>query len=140
MNQSTKAMIIASVMIDQGLNRAEAMKQAWNLVKVPQESRVAGVTFENRQKAIQHLTRYPPANIEISLARDKGNQYDSNAVAVVASVVNRGSYTIGFLPKNLAKMLAPVLDRGEDVESTLKEIAGGYSAEAKYGLVISFKL
>jgi hypothetical protein len=140
MNQSAKAMIIASRMINEGINRTEAMKQAWNLVKLPQVSRVAGVTFENRQKAIQHLTRYPQANIEISLERDKGNQYDSNAVAVVASVVNRGSYIIGFLPKNLAALLAPVLDRGESVESTLKEIAGGYSANAKYGLVISFKL
>lgn len=137
MKSSAKAMLIASQMSKLGYSRADAMIKAWSLVKKkPIETKVSGVTYEKRQKAIEHLTRYPSNNIGISLEREKTNLYDANAVAVMASVTGRGSYCMGYLPKPLASIVAPIMDRGESVISSLKQISGGYSNSAKYGLVI----
>lgn len=141
MKPSTKAMLIASQISKLGFSRAEATKKAWELVKQPRiETKVSGVTFENRQKAINHLTRYSPEEIGISLERDRGNLYDRNAVAVIASVTGRGSYCMGYLPKPLASIVAPVIDKGEIVMSNLKQITGGFSANANRGLVIDINL
>ena len=53
--------------------------------------RVKGVTYGNRQRAIEHLTRYASEDIHISLERDAGNSADRNATAVIAAVKGKGS-------------------------------------------------
>jgi len=59
--KNSKVMTIANKLVAQGYNRANAMIKAWVLVKMPLvETKVAGVTFGNRQKAIEHLSRYSP--------------------------------------------------------------------------------
>jgi hypothetical protein len=46
-------------------------------------------------------------NLTLQLLRDPGNQYDANAIAVVHDKHGQ----IGFVPRDLAKQLAPALDK-----------------------------
>jgi len=50
----SKVMTIANRLVKQGYNRANAMIKAWVLVRMPLvETKVAGVTYGKRQKAIE---------------------------------------------------------------------------------------
>ena len=125
----SKVMTIANRLVKQGYNRANAMVKAWALVKMPQ-------LLTKRQKAIEHLKRYAPELITISLYRDTRNAYDKNAIAVIATVQGKGSYTMGYVPKALAAFIAPLIDSGKRVYSTLRAIKGLYQPYMNYGLEI----
>ena len=73
-----------------GLTLSAAFKKAWELIKGKAiESKVAGVTKGNRQKALHRiLTHYTPNQVRVWLERDKANLHDNNAVAVMISVNN----------------------------------------------------
>lgn len=89
----SKVMTIANRLVKQGYNRANAMVKAWVLVKMQSVStKVSGVTYCKRQQAIEHLTHYRTKDIRISLCRDRANAFDSNAIAVIAAVRNKGAY------------------------------------------------
>jgi len=135
--QHSKVMTIANRLVTQGYNRANAMMKAWVLVKLPLvETKVAGVTFGNRQKAIEHLSRYNPQEIRISLRRERENAYDVNAIAVYASVEGKGAYQMGYLPKALAAFIAPLMDTGKQVSALVQEVRGMYQPFMNYGLGI----
>ena len=137
----SKVMTIANRLVKQGYNRANAMVKAWVLVKLPNIcTKVAGVTYGKRQQAIEHLTHYRPENIRISLYRDKANAYDSNAVAVIATVRGKGSYTMGYLPKALAAFIAPLMDAGRTITSRLASIKGTNEPYLNYGLGIEVRI
>ncbi len=137
----SKVMTIANRLVRQGYNRANAMIKAWVLIKMPLvETKVAGVTFGNRQKAIEHLTRYQPEEISIELIRERDSAYDINSVAVVASVEGKGSYTMGYLPRTLAAFIAPLLDAGKAIGSAYKEVRGKYQPYMNYGLAITLEV
>ena len=133
----SKVMTIANRLVKQGYNRANAMVKAWALVKMPLLlTKVSCVTYGKRQKAIKHLTHYRPELVKVSLFRDSENCFDKNAVAVIATVEGKGSYTIGYLPKALSAFIAPLMDGGKRVCSILKAIKGLYQPYMNYGLEI----
>ena len=137
----SKVMTIANKLVTQGYNRANAMVKAWVLVKMPLvETKVSGVTFGKRQKAIQHLSRYNPQDITINLVRERENPQDNNAVAVYAAVRGKGRYCMGYLPKALAAFIAPLMDAGKAVHSTFKEIRGLYEPYMNYGSGIEVRV
>lgn len=101
---NSKVLTIANKLVKEGYNRANAMVKAWILAKMPVvETKVSGVTYGKRQTAIEHLTYYKPEQIRIILKRDKQNQHDHNAIAVIAAVEGKGSYCVGYLPKPLRR-------------------------------------
>ncbi len=133
----SKVMTIANRLVKQGYNRANAMVKAWVLVKMPSVlTKVSGVTYGKRQQAIEHLTHYCPENIRISLYRDRTNAYDSNAIAVIATVRGKGSYTMGYLPKALSAFIAPLMDAGKTIISRFTEVRGTGEPYMNYGLGI----
>ena len=137
----SKVMVIANRLVKQGYNRVNAMVKAWVLVKMPLvETKVAGVTFGRRQQAIEHLARYQAEQISITLVRDRGNTHDANAVAVIATVAGKGSYTMGYLPRALAAFIAPLLDAGKTIGSAYKEVRGLYAPYMNYGLAITLRV
>lgn len=139
--QHSKVMTIANRLVKQGYNRANAMVKAWVLVKLPNIcTKVAGVTYGKRQQAIEHLTHYRPENIRISLYRDNANAYDRNAIAVIATVKGKGSYTMGYLPKALAAFIAPLMDAGRTITSRLAGIRGTNEPYLNYGLGIEVRI
>lgn len=137
----SKVMTIANKLVAQGYNRTNAMVKAWALAKLPLvKTKVAGVTFGNRQKAIEHLSHYNPADIYITLKRDRNNPTDRNAVAVIATVNGKGSYCMGYLTRALAAFVAPLMDAGKEIASRFKEIRGLHRPYMNYGLAIEIKL
>lgn len=112
--------------------QSESLRLAWQLTKRPIELKAVGVTFGNRQVALQHLMRYPRTRIELTLVRER-NPHDPNAIAVIARVHGKGSAAIGYLPREWAAVFAPLMDRNISVPVRFESITGG-RAFGHYGL------
>ena len=123
-------------------DRQFAFQKAWEIVKDdrPLGSRVAGVSFGNRQRALSKLEQYKPEMIMVTLARETENPHDANAVKVLVNVENRDKYHLGYLPKKMASLLAPLLDKGFEPTATFKTVTGGYEDKATRGALIGIEL
>lgn len=137
----SKVCIIANRLIKQGVNRSEAFRRAWTIVKAAKiETKVSGVTFGSRQKALERLTHYETDKISIRLEREAANEYDSNAIQVIATVTDKGSYTVGYINKQLAAIIAPLIDCGKAVKATFQEIRGKYKSYHNLGMEVSLSI
>ena len=137
----SKVMTMANRFVRQGYSRSNAMKKAWGVAKNPDIStKVKGVTMNRRQEAIAHLTRYSAADISITLERESDNATDRNAVAVIATVKGKGSYKMGYVPKYLAMVIAPLMDAHKAVTAAFREVRGGERAKLNYGLAIAIRI
>lgn len=76
-------------------------------------SKVKGVTIGNRQTLLRRLTRYAPQDVFLSFVREPNNPADPNAIQVIAGVRGKGQAVIGYVAKELAAELAPILDSGK---------------------------
>lgn len=96
--------------------------------------KVAGVTYENRQEIIAKLQGTEPVVIK----PEPENPYDKNAIAVVVGFEGE-VYHIGYVPKELAAELAPLLEE-EDLIGKIWNITGGFvkwdGTEATRGVVV----
>lgn len=138
-SRKSSACIIANNLVKQGMTRRAAMIQAWITVKLRSiVTRAAGVTYGNRQKLLSRLARYTAEQITITLRHEQGNRFDRNAVQVVAGVKGKGSAVIGYLNRQLAAVIAPLMDKGKRIVSTFRAVTGGESLHLTYGL--SFEL
>ena len=134
-------MVIANSLVKQGISRSAAMIRAWITVKLQTiRTKAAGVTFGRRQALIERLTRYSSEEITIELQRENGNAYDRNAVQIVAAVKGKGSAVIGYINRELAKAIAPLLDKGKAVKAAFETITGGHEYGLNYGLNVAISL
>lgn len=115
----------ANHLVSTGLNRCEAFKAAWLMDKRGGIAKVAGVTHDNRQRLIERLSAYSHYKITISLQRDKANIFDTNAIAVIASVQGKGSAIVGYIQAMTAFKLAMLIDKGIKLKAMLAGIVGG---------------
>lgn len=101
--------------------------------------KVAGVTFEGRQSLIAKLRGNEP----VRLRPEPENKFDPHAIAVDCAMADGTIASVGYVPKDLAKELAPLLD-GESVVCEIWETLGGFELAhgeyANYGLVIRVSL
>ena len=125
-----------------GLTLSAAFKKAWELIKGNTiESKIAGVTKGNRQKALARIAAaYRPNQVNVWLERDKANLHDNNVVAVMISVNNSMPYKIGYIPKNLAYVISTIADKGIKLNAAFKEVRGHYTRFMNYGAVITLQL
>lgn len=85
--------------------------------------KVVGVTFTNegtgekRADIIRELMNKKPEDIKIELVREPENKYDMNAIKVLAD-----DRQIGYIGKEYASMIAPLLDEFEEFNVTVKGI------------------
>ncbi|MCM1381675.1 MAG: HIRAN domain-containing protein, partial [Muribaculaceae bacterium] len=86
--------------------------------------------------ALERLTRYNAADVAFRIAADTHNSKDANAVGVVAQVKGKGSYLIGYLPKELASDISPLMRAGIGVKS-VGTVTGGYYPFMNYGARIT---
>lgn len=153
----SKVMTIANHLVKQGMSRSAAMVQAWSVwrnmeiftystsdilrqtgVKLHRiDTKTAGVTHGNRQKLLARLSRYSPEDITIKLQHEQDNAADKNAVQVIAAVRGKGYAIMGYLNRQLAAAIAPLLDKGKAVASSFRAITGGAEYYLNYGLNIS---
>ena len=78
---------------------------------------VVGVTFEKRQGKLWNLRKAeydPTKKVFLSLRREKNNERDKNAIAVIAHISDgkQPVFKIGYVPANIAVWLAPRMDNG----------------------------
>jgi len=105
-------------------------------------SKVAGVTFEGRQDVIGTM-----AGSELAMLKpEPENKYDPNAIAVWIAFppeAMREIAQIGYLPRQLAEVVAPYLE-GENLICTVHQITGGFMVDfdlqASYGVVLRIEL
>jgi hypothetical protein len=116
----------ANYLVGTGMDRSAAFKAAWLMAKRGGVTKVAGVTYGKRQRLIARLATYSPELVSITLQQDKDNLFDPAAVAVVASVKDKGSATIGFIPAMTARTLSQLMDKGTTLKASLDRIVGGY--------------
>lgn len=134
MKMKSKVMAIANALVKQGWSRSAAMVRAWITIKLHAiQTKAAGVTFGNRQTLLAWLTRYSTEEITVTLQRKQNNAHDRNAVQIVAAVRGKGSAVIGYINRELAVVLALLLDKGVQIASRFKEITGG-ERYLNYGL------
>jgi len=93
------------------------------------KTKVAGVTFGNRQKALERLTYYAPEEIMTVLVPEPENQYDENAIAVKVFVnSSKESYCIGYISKTETGKVKPFVSRMPELKITH---GGIYNAELR---------
>jgi hypothetical protein len=103
-------------------------------------SKIAGVTFGNRQAALAHLTKYPPEAVAVALRREADNQHDANAVAVDVSVNGSRAVSLGYIPREWAELIAPIIDAGVILTAVFKEVTGGIGHKLNYGALVEIQL
>ena len=152
-SKNSKALTIANALVRQGVSsvgqplrhfvpppplgktRSEAMRRAWRTVKQRViHTKTAGVTRGNRQTLLYRLTRYSADLISVTLRREPENTADKNAVQVIAAVKGKGSAVMGYLNRQLAEAIAPLLDKGKQVLAKFEAVTGGAEAFLNYGL------
>lgn len=85
--------------------------------------KVVGVTFTNegtgekRSEIIRELMNKKPEEIKIKLVREPENKFDMNAVKVLAD-----DRQIGYIGKEYASIIAPLLDEYEEFDTKVKGI------------------
>lgn len=99
----------------------------------PISTRLAGVTFENRQEVIATLSAGDP----LILQRQPDHPHDSNAIAVFTT----NGQSAGFVPRDLAISMAPQLDAiGGKCRAEVVEIVGGSAEASNLGIEILISL
>ena len=74
-------------------------------------TKLAGVTFGECQQNIQLFGNAPELGVgEYELLREPKNPHDQNAVRVCF-----GNFSLGYLPENIAKTVAPEMDAGTNL-------------------------
>ncbi|MBP1545657.1 MAG: hypothetical protein J6A37_03550 [Oscillospiraceae bacterium] len=130
----------ANKLVKQGYSRSEALKKAWALAKLPEISvKVRGTAAtDKRQTALEHLTRYKPELVMFRIAAEPTNPADMNAVGVIATVKEKGSFLIGYLARELAANISKLLRAGLAILST-GTVTGGYEPYMNYGARVNLK-
>jgi len=80
-------------------------------------TKLAGVTFDNRQDVLGGLAAGTPLRLE----RQPDNPHDKNACAVF----DPHGAQVGFLNRRLASALAPALDAGVEYDVEVTDVTGG---------------
>ena len=81
------------------------------MFKQPCKVKLAGVSFGNAQSNIK--TFGSPDIRWFALVREPDNQHDSNAIRVALF----GEFFMGYIPKDISRELAPMMDLGMDLDA-----------------------
>lgn len=101
-------------------------------------SKARGTTFGNRQDVLRRLTRYSPSDIGLYFEREPNNEFDANAIKIIAIVRNHGFALVGYVSKELASGLAPMLDEGHEAAVFFNGITGSDEGGYNFGLNFDF--
>ncbi len=83
------------------------------------EVEVAGISRPEYSDAV--LLFFTNSNRSLRLRWEPSNKHDTNAIEVIGQWgVGYSSGKIGYVPRDIAKELAPMIDRGEAVVATIK--------------------
>lgn len=81
--------------------------------KINYSYNIAGTSHNNRNGIIHHLRL---VGIQYLMhVRDPKNEYDKNAIKIIARDKTNKCYMLGFIPAKIAKEIAPLMDNGYKV-------------------------
>lgn len=90
------------------------------------KTRVAGISFDNRDgSSRQAHARLVRKGDPLRLRREPENPYDANALAVEFVDKDDRTYQLGYVPRGLASVLAPMVDAGAKLEASVIRAGGG---------------
>lgn len=131
----SKVMTIANRLVKQGLTRSMATLKAWVIVKADAlRTKVKGTS--RRQDTLEKLAGVNPADISVKLKREPRNSHGSNAVAVYAALKDNRVFFIGYLPKFVASVLAPLMDKDSEPHTKAFRVTGGFNPWVYYGAAL----
>lgn len=134
----SKVMTIAAVLRRKSqLDKSISLHRAWRMVKQEYFTKVVGVIFGRRQEAIMRLKKYDPRRVKITLQHEPDNKYDANAIAVIVTVIGKGSYRMGYLRKYYAEVYAKLLMKGHILHAKFEGISSSKES-AYYGININY--
>lgn len=143
MKQITKIRQSVAIMANRlhklGYSLSMAWKVAWKRAKEGMKVRVSGVTFSNRQELLRFISNRKQEDLTVYLRRDKANEFDRYAVAVVVGIKNIGYCHIGYLPRGLSESLSDVIDNGISLTANM-QIIGGYATRETFGALLSIAI
>ena len=97
------------------------------------QTRVVGVTYENRQTVVAQLE----VGDEVYLVREPSNAFDPNAIMVV----RQNGQQVGYLNRELAARLSSRLDTfSQPVKAFVSSLIGGFYPGSCLGAVVQFEL
>ena len=124
-----------------GYSLSDAFKKAWQRVKFSMAVRAKGTSFGNRQECLGFLKRFRLDDLSVTLEKEPGNQFDSNAIRIVVHIHPISKKTIiGYIPKGLARELSKVIDTGVKVKAKLLDIIGGYGHKETLGALVNIAI
>lgn len=91
------------------------------------ETSVAGVTFEGRQELIKNLH----IGEAIKLRREIDNPHDSNAIKVILE----NGYHIGYINRQLAEKIAPVMENDIKTKELVGEVCSIYQVKNEQSII-----
>ncbi len=104
-----------------------------------QKIKIVGCTFENRQEKIKNMN---PMIDALIIVREPENPYDENALKVLIDTgmgeTKEEMVDAGYIPRNLAKTLAPQIDAGKHIMVHNYFIIGG--GEKNLGILLEYSL
>ncbi len=93
--------------------------------------RARGTSFGNRQECLGFIKQFRPDNLSVTLEKEPGNKFHSNAIRIVVHIHPISKKTIiGYVPKGLARELSLIdimhdgLDDVEEAQVDLAYLAG----------------
>lgn len=98
------------------------------------KTKVAGVSFENRQQAISYLRNRK--GVYFQLIREANNTYDKNAVRIIAKTIDKQVYDIGYIPKEINAIVAKALDENKTCFVKRYGYTGGYNDHVSHGVQV----
>lgn len=132
----SKVMTIANRLVKHGITRSIATVKVWIIVKANAlRTKVKGTS--RRQNALEKLSGVNPADISVKLKREPHNAHDSNAVAVYAALRDNRVFFIGYLPKAVAAVLAPLMDKDSEPSTKAFRVTGGFNPYVSYGAALA---
>lgn len=102
---------------------------------------VVGITFKRegtKQTGLDTISKYTRHGVDLRLEREPDNPYDKNAIKVKQHFKNGGSAQLGYVPSELAKTFAPLMDDGQTIEVKFNQKFMSKSGECR-GLQLKFK-
>lgn len=135
-NTRSKVMIMANSLVKHGMSRRTAMLKAWIIAKASAlRTKVKGTS--RRQSELEKLAALDPSEISVQLKRERRNSHDSNAIAVYAVSSNRRAFFVGYLPRAVASVLAPLFDKGKEPQAKAFRVTGGFNPWMSYGAALA---
>ncbi len=132
----SKVMIMANSLVKHGMSRRTAMLKAWIIAKASAlRTKIKGTS--RRQSELEQLSALNPSEIRVQLKRERHNSYDSNAIAVYAVSSNRRTFFVGYLPRAVASVLAPLFDKGREPQAMAFRVTGGFNPWVNYGATLA---